>query len=118
MGERPGQEAPGEEGDLMAIIGTCSRCHGPVVTPDVWQGTHPPPRNCRDCGAQGKENYGPIIEMVPRPGYYIRDWRFQQQPYYFTHDLVGINTTGTNVSTIGTTYIDQQLALMGGIKQE
>lgn len=77
----------------MAIIGTCSRCHGPVETPDVWHGTHAPPRRCRDCGAQGKENYGPLIDMVPRPGHYPH-WRYQ--PTYTIGDLFAFNTTGTS----------------------
>lgn len=48
------------------IIGTCSRCDGPVE----WdpRDTQSPPR-CRRCGGRKAERakYGPVIEMAPPP---------------------------------------------------
>lgn len=46
------------------IIGTCSLCGGPVVTPDVWHGIQRPPRTCERCGAHAVD-YGPVIPMTP-----------------------------------------------------
>lgn len=45
------------------IIGTCSRCGGPV-----YQRPHAPPR-CQRCGGVKAErpDYGPIIDMAPPP---------------------------------------------------
>ena len=44
------------------IIGTCSKCRGPVCVPSIWFGATPVP-TCQQCGAKKKAAYGPIIEM-------------------------------------------------------
>lgn len=46
------------------IIGTCSRCGGPVTVPDAWGGIIPPTPTCATCGATAA-GYGPIIQMNP-----------------------------------------------------
>ncbi len=43
------------------VIGTCSKCKGPVVIPGIWMGIIPPVPTCRACGATAKNNHGPII---------------------------------------------------------
>ena len=47
-------------GDM--IIGTCSKCRGPVCVPSIWSVAMPVP-TCQQCGAKKKASYGPIIEM-------------------------------------------------------
>lgn len=47
----------------LSIVGTCSKCNGPVVIPEVWMGIIPPTPKCQRCGATKKEVYGPIIDM-------------------------------------------------------
>jgi hypothetical protein len=47
----------------MPIIGTCSKCNGPVQVPDLWGGTVPPVPTCAHCGATAKDPYGPTIPM-------------------------------------------------------
>lgn len=46
---------------MNTIIGTCSRCGGPVGYPTVWYGTVPPVPTCSHCGATAKNPYGPVI---------------------------------------------------------
>ncbi|SDC66612.1 hypothetical protein SAMN05428966_10270 [Massilia sp. PDC64] len=48
----------------MPTIGTCSICHGPVQTPELWSGDVPPTPTCGNCGAKPKNPYGPVIDMV------------------------------------------------------
>lgn len=45
------------------VIGTCSKCRGPVVMPSVWFGIYSPVPTCRQCGARKEQPYGPVIEM-------------------------------------------------------
>ena len=52
----------------MPIIGTCSKCGGPVETPTIWNGINPPVPTCRVCGATKKKPFGPVIDMDdPKP---------------------------------------------------
>lgn len=82
----------------------------------MWGGKHPPPKRCRDCGAQGKENYGPIIDMVPRPGYYSQPHWYHSPTTTYFRDLVAFNTTGTTTDQ-AVTY-DQVAAQLGqGLKR-
>lgn len=50
-----------------AIVGTCSRCHGPVGVPMAWWGTVPPQPTCQKCGAVAAGGYGPVIPMDEPP---------------------------------------------------
>lgn len=43
----------------MQIVGTCSKCGGDVIVPEIWGGTIPPKPQCRGCGAVAKM---PVIE--------------------------------------------------------
>ena len=45
------------------IIGTCSRCGGPVSVPNIWGGVIPPVPTCQNCGAVKRTKYGPVIDM-------------------------------------------------------
>lgn len=50
-------------------VGTCGRCNGPVVVPDVWHGIHPPTPQCAHCHAIPIESHGrvlPMREPIPR----------------------------------------------------
>ena len=49
------------------MIGTCSRCGGPVTVPEHWMGTQPPILSCQRCGATKRQPYGPVIEMDEPP---------------------------------------------------
>lgn len=48
------------------IHGTCSLCGGPVCTPTAYWSVVPPVPTCKRCGAVKRENYGPVIDMVPK----------------------------------------------------
>lgn len=48
----------------MKVLGSCSRCGGQVVIPDIWHGIYPPRPTCVNCGATKKE---PVIEMDKQP---------------------------------------------------
>ena len=48
----------------MAIIGTCSKCKGPVETPDDRYSTEALPAKCRHCGASQTNQYGPVIQTA------------------------------------------------------
>jgi len=49
----------------MPVLGTCSRCGGPVMTPDLWGGVIPPTPTCATCGAVKPNPYGSVIDMEP-----------------------------------------------------
>ncbi len=49
------------------ILGTCSRCGGPVTVPAVWNGTIPPTPTCGRCGAVAVSGHGPRIETERPP---------------------------------------------------
>ncbi len=51
----------------MPTHGTCSRCGGPVQTPDLWGGTVPPTPTCSRCGAVASKPFGPVVPMDPAP---------------------------------------------------
>lgn len=46
-----------------SVVGTCSKCHGPVTVPGIWGGIIPPTPTCARCGAKKRESHGPIIDM-------------------------------------------------------
>lgn len=48
----------------MSIIGTCSKCGGPVGIPDHWDGLLPAVPTCQYCGAIKANQFGPVIEMT------------------------------------------------------
>lgn len=48
---------------MAQILGTCSKCGGPVMYPESWFSTIPPKPTCRQCGAQAKGGFGPTIPM-------------------------------------------------------
>lgn len=61
---------------LMQLIGTCSKCGGPVTVSDAWYGTP----SCDRCHAVVKNPYGPVIETIdakdnvnPHPGQF--EWK-------------------------------------------
>lgn len=45
------------------IVGTCSKCRGPVCVPGLVGSVIPPVPTCRHCGAKKKSPHGPVIEM-------------------------------------------------------
>lgn len=45
------------------VVGTCSKCRGPVCIPALVGSVTPPIPTCRQCGAKKKSQYGPVIEM-------------------------------------------------------
>ena len=47
----------------MSTIGTCSKCRGPVVLPDVWMGVQPPVPQCQRCHRIPNYPFGPLLEM-------------------------------------------------------
>lgn len=47
------------------VLGTCSICGGPVVVPTVYHSVNRPIPKCKHCGAIEKQNFGPIIPMIP-----------------------------------------------------
>lgn len=46
------------------VIGTCSKCGGPVGVAMVYMSTIKPTAQCLVCGAVPVTNYGPVIPMV------------------------------------------------------
>ena len=53
------------------IVGTCSCCGGPVVTPICYWSVVPPTPACRKCGAQATDYFGPVIQTRPNP---VKSW--------------------------------------------
>ena len=49
----------------MPTVGTCSRCNGPVQTPELWGGVIPPTPTCSRCGAVASKPFGPVVPMDP-----------------------------------------------------
>ena len=47
--------------------GTCGHCGGPVTTPSIWMGIHPPTPTCQQCGRVPLAPFGPVIPMGPKP---------------------------------------------------
>jgi len=54
----------------VAVIGTCGKCGGPVVSPVIWMSSESggrPLKYCEDCGAVPRQpewsDWGPVIEM-------------------------------------------------------
>ena len=46
------------------IIGTCSKCGGPVTVAAFWCEDFPPIPECMSCGRKKTiEPYGPVIDM-------------------------------------------------------
>lgn len=45
------------------IVGTCSKCRGPVSVPALIGSVVPPVPTCQQCGAKKKSPYGPVVEM-------------------------------------------------------
>jgi hypothetical protein len=62
------------------VVGTCSRCSGPVMIPDPWWGVVPPKPKCASCGAVAAQPYGPVIPMeTRRPRFSLEiDWTPKQ----------------------------------------
>lgn len=48
---------------MIAIIGTCSICGGPVAVQSPWTGHRAPVPQCNDCEAVAVGSFGPVIEM-------------------------------------------------------
>lgn len=57
----PVRQTPFLPGDL--VIGTCSKCRGPVCVPSLWGSVVPATPTCRGCGAHKRAEHGPVIEM-------------------------------------------------------
>ena len=65
-GGRAGQVSDGRYMHIApgsTVIGTCSKCRGPVCVPALWGGIYPPTPTCQRCGARKKESFGPVVEM-------------------------------------------------------
>lgn len=45
------------------IIGTCSKCGGPVTSMPSLSSMSPSPATCMHCGGRPKNPYGKVIEM-------------------------------------------------------
>jgi hypothetical protein len=50
---------------MTHVIGTCSRCKGPVTVPSLWGGILPPTPVCSRCGATPTQPHGSVIPMDP-----------------------------------------------------
>lgn len=55
---------------MYTIIGTCSRCGGPVAVPKHWACILPPTPTCQQCGAVAAA-HGPVIPMQPAPAFTV-----------------------------------------------
>lgn len=49
--------------DPGIVVGTCSKCRGPVCVPARVGSLLPPIPTCQQCGAKKKSPYGPVVEM-------------------------------------------------------
>lgn len=49
--------------DPGIVVGTCSKCCGPVFIPAAAGSLVPPIPTCQQCGAKKKSPYGPVVEM-------------------------------------------------------
>ena len=64
------QDSEIERLEMENIIGTCSKCNGPVEDGEV--------PTCKKCGAKKKQNYGPVIEMED-------NWSIPQNYHYWKY---------------------------------
>lgn len=49
----------------VQTIGTCGRCGGPVVVPNLWMSVISPTPSCAQCGAVAAQ-HGLVMEMQPQ----------------------------------------------------
>jgi hypothetical protein len=79
---------------VPVTVGTCGRCNGPVVVPDIWHGIHPPTPQCAHCHAIPIMAHGRVLPMrEPQAG----SWRHTQtteRPVTFTLEQVDPNRKG------------------------
>lgn len=53
---------------MTRTIGTCGRCGGPVIVPQLWMGVFPPTPQCAHCGAEPHACHGHVLPMkAPAP---------------------------------------------------
>jgi hypothetical protein len=49
------------------VVGTCSKCGGPIIQSILWAGTDEPTKYCMNCSKVVKQKidpiYGPILEV-------------------------------------------------------
>lgn len=48
-------------------VGTCGNCGGKVSVDTIYWSIVPPRPQCERCGSFAAEDYGPVIQMEPKP---------------------------------------------------